>query len=160
MKKTLAILLVVMLLAAIMPASSLAASYSKTTVYRVKASSGLKVRAGAGTKYKAKATLSNGTAFTVTKTSGSWYKIKVLKTGVTGWVAKKYTTKNAYARITTVNQGLNVRTGPAEKKYAIKGSIPKGTKNVLVKYISGNWAYVKYGKLEGWASRTFLKWMV
>lgn len=163
MKKTIAILLAVILALAVMPAalaSGAVSNASKTTVYRTTAA--LNMRTGAGSSYKKIATLKKGTAFTVQKKSGNWYKIKVLRTGKTGWVSKNYTTKNAYARVTTKNNGLNVRSTPIAYSdwRNVKGSMPKGAKNVTVKYISGNWAYVKYGKLEGWSSRTFLEWMV
>lgn len=162
MKKIVAILLTVMLLAAVLPTASFAAAastnFKKSTVYRVKATHGLTLRKGAGTKYKSLGTLANGTAFTVTKTSGSWYKIKVLKTGKVGWVSKKYTSKYAKAKNTTPIHGLNVRKGPNEYKYAIIDSIPRGAKNITVKYATGNWAYVKYHNLSGWASMTFLTW--
>ena len=160
-KRIIAILLTVMLLAAVMPATSFAAtktSYKKTTVYRTTASS-LNVRKGAGTKYGIITSVPKGTAFTVSKTSGSWYKIKVLKTGKVGWVSKKYATKKAYAKVITPVHGLNVRTGPGTN-YGVIDSMPKGAKNVQITEISGNWAHVKYNKLDGWSSLTYLAWMV
>ena len=160
-KRIAAILLLMMLLAAIIPTTSLAATastnFSKSTVYRTTASS-LNLRSGAGTKYKVLGSLPRGTAFTVSSSKGNWYKIKVLRTGKVGWVSKNYTSKIAYARVTTKNQGLNVRTGPGTG-YTLINSMPKGAINVQVKYIHDNWAYVKYNKLEGWASRTYLAWM-
>ena len=118
----------------------------------------INLRAGAGTKYKVIGSLRNGTAFTVTKSSGNWYRVKVIKSGKVGWVSKSYTAKGAYAKVTTEYQGLNVRTGPGTG-YAIKGSMPLGARNVKIKYINGNWAYVSYKGLNGWSSRTYLKWM-
>ena len=162
MKRILAILLAVMLLTAVLPAASFAAgavSNGKTTVYRVKTNGGnLHLRAGAGTKYKVIGSLRNGTAFTVTKSSGNWYRVKVIKSGKVGWVSKSYTAKGAYAKVTTEYQGLNVRTGPGTG-YAIKGSMPLGARNVKIKYINGKWANVSYKGLNGWSSRTYLKWM-
>ena len=161
-KRIIAILLTVMLLAAVMPATSFAVSastnYSKTTVYRTTASS-LVLRKGAGTKYAKIASLPKGTAFTVSKTSGSWYKIKVLKTGKVGWVSKKYATKSAYAKVITPVHGLNVRKGPGTK-YALIDSMPRGAVNVQITEISGNWAHVKYNKLDGWSSLSYLAWMI
>ena len=162
-KRIAAILLLMMLLAAIIPTTSLAATastkYSKSTVYRTTASSlNLRSSASASTKKNIIGSLPRGTAFTVSSSKGNWYKIKVLRTGKVGWVSKSYTSKIAYARVTTKNQGLNVRTGPGTG-YTLINSMPKGAINVQVKYIHDNWAYVKYNKLEGWASRTYLAWM-
>lgn len=161
MKKFLAILMMVALLAAVVPAALAAEAVgnSSTTVYRVKTNgSRLYVHDEPNDKvYSRIGSLPNGTAFKKLKTSGSWIKIQTF-TGIKGWVFKKWTAQNAYAKVTTKYQGLNVRKGPGTG-YAIKGSIPKGTKKVTVKKISGNWAYVKYGCLEGWSSRTYLKWV-
>lgn len=154
MKRFLAILMVVTLLVAIVPTAfaSGAVSNSKVTVYRVKTNgSRLYVHSEANEKKSTrKGSLANGAAFKILQKSGDMYKIKAFKSGMTGWVAKRWTAKNAYAKVTTKNQGLNVRKGPGTG-YALKGSLPKGAKNVLVKYVSGGWAYVKKGSLEGWS---------
>ena len=56
-----------------------------------------------------------------------------------------------------LRRGLNYRTGPGTG-YAIKGSFAKGTRNLLVTKVNGNWAYVeKCGKC-GWSSMTYLDW--
>ena len=173
MKRILAILLMMALLVATVPAVAFASSTSTkgTTVYRVKTSGGnLNVRAKASATAKVVKSIKNGTPFIVLKTSGSWYKIRVLNnyfrnTSTTGWVSKKYTAKNAYAKVTTPVHGLNVRSTPID--YAdwrnVLGSMPKGAKNVLVKKISGNWAYVTLGKLTGWSSigtkQPYLTWL-
>lgn len=153
MKRFLAILLMVTLLVAVLPAAAFAEG--KTTVYRVNAKS-VNLRKGAGTSYGIITSLGKNTAFTVLKTSGKWYKVKVLKSGKTGWLYKSYTTKNAYAKVTTKHQGLNMRKGPGTG-YAIIDSSPKGA-TVTVKYIQGNWAYVTHHKVSGWSSRTYLAW--
>ena len=157
MKKFLAILLMAsLLLVAVLPVGALAES--KTTVYRVKTNGGnLNMRSGAGTKYAVTGSLKNGTAFTVQKKSGNWYKIKTLKAGKVGWISKNYTTTRAYALVATNQKGLNIRKGPGTG-YAILGSSPKGAK-ILVKYIQGNWAYVTYSGVSGWSSRSWLKWV-
>jgi len=160
MKKTIAILLAVMLLLAVIPATSFAAgvaSNGKTSVYRVKTNGGtLQLRSGPSTKYRILRSLKNGTAFYVLKSSGNWYRIKTYKGGYVGWVSKSWTARNAYARVTTKVQGLNVRSGPSTN-YAIRGSMPKGAKNVKVKYTSGNWAYITSGRLTGYVSLNYLR---
>lgn len=158
MKKILAILLTVLLLTAVMPAASLAASSNgKTTVYRVKTNGGyLHVRNSPNGKIIT--TLENGTPFTVSRTSGKWYKIKTIKTAdttrvVTGWVYKPYTCKNATGWVTTDHGGnLNIRKSPNGK---VLGSIADGTR-VTVKSISGNWVYVTSKRLSGWAFATYI----
>jgi len=161
MKRIVAILLAVMLLAALIPAASFAetvSNSSKTAVYHTTASS-LNVRAGAGTKYKRIGSLEYGSAFTVTGSSGNWYKIKALRTGKVGWISKSYTSRYAYARVTTKNDPLVIRKGPGTGYAKTGRTIPKGKKNVLVMAISGNWANVKYDGTTGWSSRTYLAWM-
>lgn len=129
---------------------------SSASVYRVKTNGGnLNLRTGAGTGYGIKASLPNGTAFTVLSKSGNWYRIKVLKTGVTGWVSKSYTAKGATGRVATNGGNLNVRKGPGTGK-AVLGSLKNGTK-VSVSSVSGNWVYVAYGSLKGWASLSYIK---
>jgi len=168
MKRILAILLLTALLVAAVPAVAFASSTSTkgTTVYRVKTSGGnLNVRAKASVTAKVVKSIKNGTPIIVLKNSGKWSKIRVLNsnfrnTSTTGWVYKKYTTKNAYAKVTTPVHGLNVRSTPVDYAdwHNVLGSIPKGSKKVLIKKVSGNWAYVTFGKLTGWSSLTYLKW--
>ena len=131
-------------------ASAIAPPASAADVFRTTAST-LNMRKGPGTKYKKVAKLPRGTAFTVLDEDGNWYKIKVLRTGETGWVSKTYTTKYATATIATRTDPLNVRTGPGTNRSVI-GSIRKGAK-VTVKSQSGDWFYVNYGSLKGWCSR-------
>lgn len=129
---------------------------SASTVYRVKTNGGnLNVRSGAGKGYGIITSVPNGTAFIVKKTSGSWYKVKILKSGVVGWVSKSYTTKKATAKVSTNGSNLNVRKSHTTSS-SVLGSLKPGAK-VTVKSVYGNWAYVTYGSLTGWASMTYLK---
>ncbi len=129
-------------------------SSGSSTVYHVKATHGLHLRAGASTSYKSYRVLPNGTAFIVKSKSGNWYKIKVLKTGEVGWVSKTYTAKYATGRVATNSSNLNVRKSPGTGS-AVLGSLKKGTK-VTVKSANGNWAYITFGSLKGWSSLTYL----
>ena len=126
------------------------------TVYRVKTNGGnLNVRTGPGTGYGIITSIHNGTAFTVKSKSGSWYKIKTLKTGITGWVSKNLTSKNATGRVSTNGGRLNVRRRPTTSA-SILGSLNNGT-HVTATNVSGNWAYVVYGSLKGWSSLNYLR---
>ena len=163
MKRILAVLLAVMLLAAVIPATSLAAGATPNCsecgypVYRVHTyGSRLNLRAGAGTSYKVVASLCYGKPVKVLKKAGAWYKVQTFN-GVTGWASKKYLKEGAYANVNTKSTGLNYRKGPGTC-YSIKGTFAKGTKRLLVTKVSGNWAYVtKCGK-TGWCCRDYLKW--
>ncbi len=129
---------------------------SGNSVYRVKTNgSNLNVRSGAGTGYAVKGSLANGAAFTVLGKSGNWYKIKVLKTGLVGWVSKSYTAKGATGRVSTNGGSLHVRKGPGTGK-AVVGSLKNGTK-VSVSSVSGNWVYVTFGSLKGWSSLSYIR---
>lgn len=114
----------------------------------------LNLRKGPGTGYAIIGKLPYGTGCTILKSSGNWRKIKTLK-GTIGWVSANYLTLSTTARVSTNGSNLNIRTAPSTKA-TILGSLKNGTK-VVVQYTSGNWAYVNYGKLEGWMSLTWLK---
>ena len=161
MKRILAVLLAVMLLMAVIPATSLAAeeANSCTTykVYRVHTSgSHLMLRSGPGTNYRIVARLRYGKPLKYIKCSGSWYKVRTFD-GCTGWVSKRYVKRGAYADVATCCSGLNYRTGPGTG-YAVKGSWAKGTCRLLATKVHGNWAYVsKHGK-HGWSCMDYLDW--
>ena len=125
-------------------------------VYRVKTFTGdnLNVRSSAGMGDNIITSIPQGWGFTVLKKSGSWYKIKTLKTGIVGWVDKTRTAKKAYARVATNSGNLNVRKGPGTST-AVLGSLKKGTK-VTITSVSGSWVYITFGSLKGWSSLNYL----
>lgn len=126
------------------------------TVYRVKTNGGnLHVRTGPGTGYGIITSIHNGSAFTRLSTSGNWVKIRVLKTGVTGWVSKTYTAQNAYGRVSTNGGHLYVRKGPGTSK-PVLGSLKNGA-SLTAKSVNGNWIYLTSGSLKGWSSLTYIK---
>lgn len=120
-------------------------------VYRTTAST-LNVRSGPGTGFDVVAKLPRATGCTVVEVSGNWYRIKTFN-GIMGWVSNNYLRPTATARVTA--SALNVRKG-AGTSSAVLGSIRRG-KKVTVKYTSGNWAYVTYGKLTGYVSLNYLR---
>ena len=167
MKRILAVLLAVMLLIAVVPATSLAeatVSNGDTYVYHVQTrGSILHLRRSAGTGAAIISSLSNGTALvkisskTVRKDGYKWINVKTMS-GLRGWVADTYVKSNARADVNTQKDGLNVRSGRGTK-YRIYYSIPHGTHGVTVYKTNGNWAYVSWnGRQKGWASLGYLRW--
>ena len=160
MKRILAVLLMVMLFVAVMPATSLAASKGDTTMYHVGTQrDDLMLRSGPGTNYAILARLGKNMA--LTKLSGDedgWCRVRTMN-GMSGYAYSSYVKRDAYADVDTKRDGLNVRSSRnASSKKNIKGSIPHGSRHVTVTKINGNWAYVKWGKLQGWSSLSYLKW--
>ena len=160
MKRVLAVLLAVMLLMAVIPATSMAETASNGCstykVYRVSTNGGhLMLRSGPGTSYRVLASLCNGRPLKYLYSDGNWYKVRTFN-GMTGWVSRHYVRCGAYANVNTRTSGLNYRTGPGTG-YGIKGSFAKGTRNLYVTKVSGNWAYVTANKVTGYVSMTYLK---
>ncbi len=167
MKRILAVLLAVMLLIAVVPATSLAegaVSNGDTYVYHVQTrGSTLHLRREAGTRAAIISSLSNGTALvkvsskTIRKDGYKWINVKTMN-GMKGWVADSYVKSNARVDIATKKDGLRVRSGRGTN-YRIYYTIPHGTRGVTAYKINGNWAYVSWkGRQKGWASLGYLKW--
>lgn len=157
MKKTIAIALMIALLVALLPAAAFAASPNgQTKVYRINTKS-VWVHSSASASAKRIGYLTKDTAFTVTKKSGSWYKVKTLRLGKIGWIysGSGYVASGAYAKVNTKETGLNIRK---TINGTVLGSAPKGSK-VYVQYISGNWVKLTYKKLTGWSYKKYLKWL-
>jgi len=114
----------------------------------------LNVRSGPGTSFRIINKLVRNTPVTVLESSGNWRRVKSIK-GVTGWVSKNYLSSNATLRVATNGGRLNVRRKPTTSS-AILGSLYNGTR-VTATNVSGNWAYVIYGSLKGWASLSYLR---
>ena len=163
MKRILAVLLMVMLFVAVMPATSLAAgavSNGDTTVYHVATQrDDLRLRSGPGTNYSILARLGKNSALIkLSGDSNGWCRVRTMN-GMSGYASSRYIKKDAYADVATQRDGLNVRSSRnASNKKNIKGSIPHGTTHVTVTKINGNWAYVKWGRLQGWSSLSYLRW--
>lgn len=157
MKRTLAVLLLVTLLVACLPAAALADSQSK--VYRVNTKSDpLMVHSSPNDSKSSRiGFLSKNSAVTVLQRSGKWWKIKAAK-GLVGWVFSAYLKEGAYARVNTKETGLNIHKTRDFNKKSIIGSAPKGAQ-VTVMAVQGSFANVIYGKLKGWSSRNYLKWI-
>lgn len=170
MKRILAVLLAVMLLVAVMPATSLAAgiaSNGDSQVYHAATNGGtLHLRAEASTSSGIVSSLPNGTALikvsskTVRRDGYVWMQVRTTN-GMKGWVAKKWIKENAHADVNTQRDGLNVRTKrSSSSKKTIIYSIPHGTRGINIYKVNGNWAYVNYkgDSRKGWASLGYLRW--
>ncbi|MBQ3424694.1 MAG: SH3 domain-containing protein [Clostridia bacterium] len=160
MKRFLAILLTVLLLAAVVPATSFAAgpvANGTNPVHQLKRGyTSLNLRTGAGTSYRSIGYVYRYTPFVVLqKKSSGWYKIRTIQNRV-GWIYYKgYCQAKAYAKVNTRETGLNVRKTP---NGTILGSVPKG-KQVTVTKVNGQWVYLTYGKLKGWSFWSYLKFI-
>ncbi len=109
------------------------------------------VRSGAGTNYGSKGTVGRGTLLKVTGTSGDWVKV-TLENGTEGFVHKNYVSYGKKA-VTTASS-LNLRHGPGTS-YGIITALAKGTP-VVVKSVSGNWAYVTAGSQNGYVYTQYI----
>ena len=91
MKKFVSLLLAVMLIIAIVPTSAFAASTKTVYVSRNGGNSRINLRQGPGYDYEVTGNVArHNDKVTVSNTSGSWSKVKVNRTGKTGWIRTYY----------------------------------------------------------------------
>ncbi|PGS47961.1 SH3 domain-containing protein [Bacillus sp. AFS041924] len=88
----------------------------------------LNIRSGPSTTYKVVGTLKKGAKVSITRTSGSWYKIT---SGTkTGWVSSKYIKKSpTTVSATTVNK---MKTLGTSKQLIVVSAQNESTRNVLI----------------------------
>lgn len=160
MKKVLAILMAVLLLAGALPVTAVAAT--KYTVYISSTGSGsMNLRAGPGKDYDVKGYVYHGDKVSVLDESGIWSKVKT-NSGKTGWIKTKYidgTTRDlgtGYKYVKTSGGAINLRTG-AGTGYSSKGSVNNGAK-VKVLNTEDNWARVtvQSSGATGWIMAKYL----
>lgn len=158
MKRTLAILLMVALIVAVMPAAAFAAT--KYKIYRVNTKKDkLMVHTGPNdSKATRKGSLPKDAAVIVLQKQKSWWKIKSSR-GLEGWVYSKYLKEGAYAKVNTEKSGLNIHKGENLSEKTVMGSAPKGAR-VEVRYVKGDLANIIYNKMNGWSARKYLAWIV
>lgn len=118
---------------------------AKTEEKIVRVNTCLNVRKGPGTNYAIVAQLYNGTAVTVSETSGNWSKI-----GEGRWVCSDYLSDRTYT--VRVNTFLNVRKGPSTD-YPSVGRLYNGDK-VTVSKIVGGWGQIGDNR---WVSMNYVK---
>lgn len=146
MKKTLSILLALLLILTMLPLSAMAAS-TKTVYVSSTGSGTLNLRSGPGKDYSVKGYVHHGDKVDKLDSSGEWSKVKVHDNGKTGWIKTKYidgTTKELGTgkKTVSVSSGskLNLRSGPGTS-YAIKGTVKSGD-TVKVLNTEDNWVKV------------------
>ncbi len=113
--------------------------------------SGVNIRAGASTSTKSYGKLAKSTALGLYEKIGSWYRVRVLSTGLSGYVYAKYVTITQAASGGSsgtgtsagfVNaSGVNIRTG-ASTRYNSLGQLRRNT-SVNVLGSSGSWYRVE-----------------
>ena len=146
MKKTLSIIMVVLLLVAALPMTALAAS-AKAVYISSTGSGTLNLRSGPGKSYSVKGYVHHGDKVTPISSDGEWSKVKVQDSGKTGWIKTKYfdgTTKDLGTGSKTVKvssgSNLNLRSGPGTS-YSVKGTVKNGA-SVKVLNPEDNWVKV------------------
>lgn len=160
MKRVFSIMLAVVLLLSVLPASAMAAS-SKKTVYVSSTGEGtLNLRSGPGTGYDPKGYVYHGDRVTVLDRSGEWSKVRT-ESGRTGWIKTKYidgTTKSLGTGLKTVHtsSSLNLRSGPGTG-YARVGTVCDSWQ-VKVLNTEGDWVRVTVEATNqtGWIMAKYL----
>lgn len=157
MKRTLAILLMVALIVAVMPAAAFAAT--KYKIYRVNTKKDPLMVHTAPNDSKAtrKGSLPKDAPVIVLQKQKSWWRIRSSR-NMEGWVYSKYLKEGAYAKVNTEKSGLNIHKGENLDQKSVIGSAPKGAR-VEVKYVKGDIANIIYNKLNGWSAKKYLKWI-
>ena len=129
---------------------------------KVKANSGLNVRAKASTSAKKLGCLSNGTTVNYYSDSNGWLQIKY--NGSNGYISKQYTSvtsggtsgassasSGASGSVKVTASALNVRASNSTSS-AIIGSLSKG-KVVSYSGESNGWLKISYNGRVGWISK-------
>lgn len=140
-KKIISVALAIITIFSAFAITASAASYS-TGTYKVTTSSGVNVRSGAGTSYSIVGAASNGTSFTVSKTSGSWGYTNSIKctNGVrSGWVSLDYCSKQGGSPSNSSRATYN------DVFASVKGSgysLSQGRSSEASTFTKGTWVYV------------------
>ena len=154
MKKFVSLLLAVMLIIAIVPTSAFAASTKTVYVSRNGGNSRINLRQGPGYDYEVTGNVArHNDKVTVSNTSGSWSKVKVNRTGKTGWIRTYYidgTTKALGTGTHVINKKTKVYAD-ASNSSGVKGSLAVGD-TVKVYYTERDFAKVTItgSTLRGW----------
>ena len=160
MKRILSVLLAMLLIVAMLSGAALADT-TKTVYISSTGKGSLNLRSGPGKNYSVSGYVYHGNKVTVKDSSGEWSKVKVNKTGKTGWIKTRYidgTTKalgTGYKTI-KVSGSVKLRSGPGTS-YASKGTLKNGTA-VKVVETEDNWAKitVKSSGKTGWVMLKYI----
>ncbi|MBQ6373449.1 MAG: SH3 domain-containing protein [Clostridia bacterium] len=157
MKKLIAILLAVTLLAAVLPGAALADG--KKTIYISSTGDGtMNLRKGPGKEYGVKGYVHHGDKVTQLDTDGIWSKVKTASNKV-GWIKTKYidgTTKKLGTGYKLIDGTPTMRSGPGGS-YSSKGKVKDGSK-VKVLYTEDDWAKVRVSSTgkTGWIKASYI----
>lgn len=126
-------------------AESTASRAVERQVYRVRVRTHLRLRSGPGTSYKILDAYSNGTEVVRIDSSGSWYKVTVVKGGKTGWMHSSYL---QYVRTTTETVSQQMIVGGKAIQYRQSGDqiwrifeVEPDTEKGIVTAKAQHWAY-------------------
>ena len=153
-----ALMLLVVLFAAMVPETAQAAKLMKVTGTKL-----LRMRIGPGEDYNVKARYKKGTVVTVLKYSKGWYYVKT-KDGTKGWMSKNFLTKtsgpsqkaqesasgNAVAK-----QNVYMRRGPS-KNYERIMTVKNG-KVMKILGKTGSWYKVRISGKTGFVYKGLIK---
>ena len=150
-RSILALLLLVVMFTAMVPAPASAAKLMKVTGTNM-----LRMRIGPGDAYNVKARYKKGTVVTVLKYSRGWYYVKVNRDGKKGWMSKNFLTKTT----TPIQQAKESASGNAvaqKNVYMRRGPSTNYDRIMTVKNgkvmkiigKSGGWYQVRYDGKTG-----------
>ncbi|HHW46334.1 MAG TPA: SH3 domain-containing protein [Clostridiales bacterium] len=159
MKKFISMLSIIIVLSifTIFSLPSSAAENSKTAGMVTTASSSLNVRSGMSTTSAVIGSLARNSYVTLISKSGSWWYVEYAA-GKFGYAHADYITpvNGSYeAYVNTASSNLNVRIG-AGTNFAVKDSLPKGAKVIVISQANG-WSRILYkGTQTGYVSSNYL----
>lgn len=154
MKRVISVLLVALLIVAMVPASAFAATTKTVFVSRNGGNARINMRKGPGYDYEVTGNLvRHNDKVTIKDTDDEWTKVKVNRTGKTGWIRTYYvdgTTKKLGTGTKEIKKGTKVYAG-ADTESKVLGSLEVGD-TVKVFYTERDFASVTVtgSTLKGW----------
>lgn len=160
MKRFVSILLAMLLIISVMPATAFAAS-TKTVYVSGNGTGTLNLRSGAGYGYSVVGYVNHNDKVTVKSKSGSWSKVKLQKNGKVGWIRTIYIDGTTKSLCTGYHQ---LKASSGEKIYvrakassssAVRGVITKGA-TFQVYYFENDYVSIRMtnSSLSGWIPRS------
>lgn len=158
MKKISTMLLCLIFLFSMFPASIPQIVHAQTGDELVVHASELNMREGAGLSYSVVTTLKKGDTLTLLETNGEWYKVQ--HNGKIGWVAswmtrQKTTTEPSSERLVIAKvDRLNFRMD-ASQASTVLSQMNSGDSATYIKE-SDEWVQVQYNNQKGWVSKRYV----
>lgn len=156
MKKSISLLLILMMLVSIAPVKAKAAAMDSKAGAVTTASNSLNIRSSASTTSRILGTLRKGSYITLISKTGSWWKVEYGK-NLYGYCHADYITivEGKPVTVATQSGGLNVRSG-AGTNYSVQSQLSKG-ETVLRLTDKNGWSRVLYhGTKTGFVSSQYL----